>query len=319
MNLHIEKLFKCEKCVFKTVRKGDLKQHIKAIHDKIKDFKCNYDLCKYTCSSNSGLNTHINAVHNKIKSFKCNYEFCKFACSGNSILNQHIKSIHNKIKNVKCNYDLCEFTCSANGNLKQHVKQIHTQIKDFKCTYNLCNYTCSRNGHLKQHIKLVHTQIKDFKCNYDLCEYKCSENSTLKTHIKSVHERSPESKKMSHGEYKIYKILQKLDIEFTREFKFKDLISDKGSPLRYDFGIKLNDNNYLLIEFDGKQHFEKVRWTNIDSEQRIIERFEYLQRCDIQKNEYAKNNNHDLLRIKYDDKDIENKILSFFDENYELK
>ncbi len=61
---------------------------------------------------------------------------------------------------------------------------------------------------------------------------------------------------MSLGEYKIYKILQKLDIEFTREFTFRNLKSNKGRHLRFDFGIQINDGNYLLIEFDEKHHFK---------------------------------------------------------------
>ena len=257
MNLHIEKMFKCESCVYKSNIKCNLKQHIKLIHEKIKDFKCTYNLCNYTCS--------------------------------------------------------------ANGSLNIHIKQVHMQIKDFKCTYNLCNYTCSSNNDMTRHIKYIHTKIKDVKCNYNLCDFKCSQTSHLKRHIKSVHERPQESKKMSHGEYKIYKILEKLDIDFKREFTFPNLKSDKGRSLRYDFGIKISDDNYLLLEFDGKQHFKKVKWSNTESEEQINERFEYLQRCDKQKDEYAKNNNHDLLRIRYDDADIENKILKFFDENYELK
>ena len=220
-------------------------------------------------------------------------------------------------KMFKC--ESCVYKTNYKSHLNRHIKAVHNKIKDVICSYNLCNYKCLSKSHLKRHIKQVHAQIKDFKCNYNLCDYKCSTNDDLKKHAKHAHERPQESKMMSIGEYKIYKIIEKLDIEFKREFTFEDLKSEKGRSLRYDFGIKLNDNHFLLIEFDGKQHFEKVKWSNIYSEQQIIEKFEYLQKCDIQKNEYAKINNHDLLRIKYDDKDIENKILSFFDENYELK
>ncbi len=75
----------------------------------------------------------------------------------------------------------------------------------------------------------------------------------------------------------------------------------------------------MLIEFDGKQHFQKVKWSNCDSEQQIKDRFEYLQKCDKQKDEYVKNHNYDLLRIRYDDKDVEKRITDYFNEHYEIK
>jgi hypothetical protein len=63
---------------------------------------------------------------------------------------------------------------------------------------------------------------------------------------------------MSLGEFKIRTILKRFNVEFKQEFKFQDLRSDKNSLLRFDFVIK-NKNNYLLLEFDGRQHFKKVR------------------------------------------------------------
>lgn len=67
---------------------------------------------------------------------------------------------------------------------------------------------------------------------------------------------------MSIGEYKKYtQFSKKLDIEFKREFTFQDF---KSENLRFDFGININDDNYLLIEFDGKQHFQKVKCSNCD-------------------------------------------------------
>ena len=41
-------------------------------------------------------------------------------------------------------------------------------------------------------------------------------------------------------------------------------------------------------------------------------------KCDKQKDEYAKNNNHDLLRIKYDAKDVEKRLMDYISEHYDL-
>ena len=214
-------------------------------------------------------------------------------------------------KEFKC--DICNAKFSNNGNLKTHIKTIHAKIKNYEC--DKCNFTFSCNSHLKRHIKSIHLNIKDIKCVQ--CDFKCSENIGLKRHIKQVHQRSQESKRMSLGEFKIHTLLKKFKVEFKQEFTFQDLRSEKNSLLRYDFGIK-NKNNYLLIEFDGGQHFKKIRWSSVESEKQINERFEYIQQCDKQKNDYVRSNNHQILRIRYDDVDVQNKILDFIIKYYDI-
>ena len=300
-------MFQCELCDYKCATKGNLKQHIKQVHDKIKVFEC--DKCAYKCVQKDTLKRHIKNTHNKIKDVACN--LCDYKCSQNYNLKIHNKAVHNKIKDIECK--LCNYTCSSKGDLKRHNRCVHDKIKDIEC--KLCDYKCSSNGNLKKHDKQVHDKIKDVKC--DICDYKCSSNGTLKIHIKSIHERSLESKRMSLGEFKIYTILKKFRVEFKQEFKFQDLRSEKNSLLRFDFGIQ-NKNNYLLFEFDGEQHFKKVRWSSIDSDNQIDERLEYIKKCDTQKNDYVRNNNHRLLRIRYDDIDVEDKILDFIIKHYDI-
>jgi hypothetical protein len=258
-------MFKCDKCEYETKNKHDLKRHIKSIHDKIKDFKCN----------------------------KCEYK-----CSNNNDLKEHTKRIHDKIKDNKC--DKCEYTCLKKSHLKQHIKYVHDKVKDFTC--KTCNYCCTTNSDMNKHIKQVHDKIKDIKCSK--CDYKCSNTVDMKSHNKKVHERPIMDKHMSLGEYAIYDYLTKNNIEFEKEMKFKNLVSPKNSPLRYDFYIKSHN---LLIEFDGKQHFEKVRWTKEHTENEINERYNFLIECDHLKNEYADANKIKLYRIKYTEiKNIEN-------------
>jgi hypothetical protein len=300
------KVFECELCEYKTDRNYTLTRHIKNVHQKIKDAKC--ELCDYVCSQNSDLKKHAKQVHTKLKDVKCDQ--CDYVCSTNGTLKMHNKQVHDKIKDIECK--LCDYKCSRNSILKIHIKSVHTKLKDFKC--NLCDAKFSKNSTLKMHIKMVHTKLKDVNCI--LCDFKCSQNSSLKLHIKRVHERSQESKRMSLGEFKIHTILKKFKVEFKQEFKFQDLISEKDRLLRFDVGIK-NKHNYLLIEFDGATHFQKVRWSNIESEQQINDKYEYIQQCDKQKNDYVSSNNHHLLRIRYDDFDVEDKILDFIIKNYD--
>lgn len=62
--------------------------------------------------------------------------------------------------------------------------------------------------------------------------------------------------------------------------------------MRFDFEIILN-NNKILLEFDGKQHF--LPDGNIFTEEKVLS----IQKNDKKKNEYCLNNNIILLRIPY--------------------
>jgi len=100
----------------------------------------------------------------------------------------------------------------------------------------------------------------------------------------------------SKGEKKINEILDNNNIKFEREKSF-DGCRNKY-PLRYDF--YLPEYN-LLIEYDGKQHFEPV------SAFGGIKSFNEIIKNDNIKNHFARNNNIKLLRISYKE-DIEDKI-----------
>lgn len=98
-------------------------------------------------------------------------------------------------------------------------------------------------------------------------------------------------KNFSKGELKIKNILQKLNISFKQEYKFKDCINPKTKyPLRFDF--YLPDYN-CCIEYDGEQHFIEGCFQNNDLKDR--------QYKDNIKNLYCKNNNIILIRIPYTD------------------
>jgi very-short-patch-repair endonuclease len=190
--------------------------------------------------------------------------------------------------------------CSDNGLLTQHIKIIHDKIKDFKC--DKCEYVCSSKDHLQRHIKQIHAKIKDFKC--EKCDFTCSLKENLKNHVNQIHNRPIMDKRMSLGEYAIYDYLTKNNIEFEKEMKFKDLVSPKNKQLRYDFYIKSHN---LLIEFDGRQHYEKIKWTSAETINDVNEHFNYIVECDHLKNEYADANKIKLYRIKYTEiKNIEN-------------
>lgn len=93
---------------------------------------------------------------------------------------------------------------------------------------------------------------------------------------------------ISKGEYKISKILEKYDIAYEIQYKFKDCRFYKELP--FDFYLpKYN----MLIEYDGEQHFKIVNWFG------GFNGFINTKIRDTIKNIYCKENNIKLIRIPY--------------------
>ncbi len=105
----------------------------------------------------------------------------------------------------------------------------------------------------------------------------------------------------SIGERRVRNYLESNNILFEQEKWFSDCRDIK--PLPFDF--YLPDYN-LLIEFDGKQHYEQGHFTHTH--------LSYTQAHDVIKDNYCKENNINLLRIPYWDMDnietiLNNKLL----------
>ena len=94
---------------------------------------------------------------------------------------------------------------------------------------------------------------------------------------------------ISKGEEKVKLFLDKNKIIYKKEHKFNDC--RYKLPLPFDFYLpKYN----MCIEYDGQQHFEK--WYSGDTDEDLNIR----KLRDQIKTDYCKNNNINLLRIKYD-------------------
>lgn len=102
----------------------------------------------------------------------------------------------------------------------------------------------------------------------------------------------------SFGEKAISKFLDKYNINYYKEHKFKDCRNIY--PLRFDFYLPFMRT---CIEFDGIQHFQPVEFFGGN------ESYEKLKVNDSIKNEYCEDNFIDIIRIRYDQVDDINKIL----------
>lgn len=117
--------------------------------------------------------------------------------------------------------------------------------------------------------------------------------------------------KMSSGELLISNILKENNIEY--EFQYKNKKCKDKNVLPFDFGIILN-NKIFIIEYDGRQHFMPIFGRNDEEREK---EFKNTIKHDQIKNQFCKDNNINLLRIKYDEEkeQIVNKIKSFLGIN----
>ena len=184
-----EEEFKCNQCTYVAKHNKHLKDHIKAIHDKIKDNKC--PSCNYATSCKSSLTKHMQIYHEKDhiieapepdaneEEFKCNQ--CTFVTKEKFSLIRHIKAIHDKIKDNKC--PLCNYATTFKHNLTDHIKVKHDKIKDVKCPS--CAYAACTRKTLRKHMKRYHKNCH--MCSS--CPYAAPNKLHLEEHINKYHDK----------------------------------------------------------------------------------------------------------------------------------
>lgn len=103
--------------------------------------------------------------------------------------------------------------------------------------------------------------------------------------------------KLSYGETFIENILKRFNIIYFRQQSFPGLRYKK--PLKFDFYLPSYN---LCIEYDGEQHYKPIEYWGGEKN------YEVSQLKDNLKKDFCKKNNISLLRIRYDDKDIESTL-----------
>lgn len=96
----------------------------------------------------------------------------------------------------------------------------------------------------------------------------------------------------SFGEQRITSLLQQNNINFIREYNVKI----NGSNRRFDFALIENNKITRLIEFDGLQH-------SANSSGYLSDSYEAIHNRDLEKNQWALENNIPLVRIPYNLRD----------------
>jgi hypothetical protein len=177
-----------------------------------------------------------------------------------------------------------------------------------------CGYIKSTNKRKKTNDEFIEisNKIHNNIYDYSLVDYKRA-NTKVKIVCKQhgVFEQSPKDHihqnqgcslcSSSKGEKLIRLYLTNNNIYFEEQKRFEDCINPSSQRvLPFDFYIP---KFKTCIEFDGEQHFSPVEWFG------GVEKFNYIVIRDNVKNEYCKNNNIKLIRIKFNQITQINKIL----------
>lgn len=113
----------------------------------------------------------------------------------------------------------------------------------------------------------------------------------LPAKVMSNHTSSCGCRIKSLGEQFIREILEENKIEYIPQYSFVDCRDKK--KLRFDFALFKNGEVFHLIEFDGGQHYQPVKYFGGEKQ------FNKQHARDILKNEYCEQHNLPLTRIKY--------------------
>ena len=132
-NTKKEPVFPCTLCKYKATQQGHLKNHVKMVHERIKDI-C--EECNKEFADRSNLKKHVRAVHEKVR-YKCDYDQCNKDFKHQSALSLHMRSFHEgAIKDKKYECDQCGEKYMSTQALKRHNESKHLGIK----------YTCGKCG-----------------------------------------------------------------------------------------------------------------------------------------------------------------------------
>lgn len=137
-----------------------------------------------------------------------------------------------------------------------------------------------------------------------LCKCDCGTYKTIRGHDLVSGRVTSCGCMASRGEEEVRAILNKLHVQFETQFYFKNLKSDKGWPLRFDFALFKDDKLVGLIEYQGIQHYIEQPM-GFGKQQREV--------TDKAKRDYCQSNNIPLFEIMYND-NIEQKVNSVIKE-----
>ena len=170
--------YTCDKCGFgayyKSNNKGDLKKHVKSVHEKSNNYKCPIENCEFVTQHRHSLNYHINYHKTELT---CAIEKCDYIAINKPGLTKH-KSEKHKVFPYNCDNNKCSYGTLYSHALERHKCQ-HENDYEFKCI--ICNFTSHNMQQLGIHYANHHT-AKQRTCPYENCQFIGNNIKSAKKH-----------------------------------------------------------------------------------------------------------------------------------------
>jgi len=187
---------KCPKCgmtFLKNRGPGGLRQHVRIIHEGLKENRCQY--CGKLFTTLTILKKHVFKFHEYNEDHKC--DSCGKCFMNSARLTKHVGVIHEgktleEIKKLRNTCNICQIVLSSSHRLKDHkfvkhgIEDPTISIAEVKC--ECCDKSFSTAPSLRNHLRFMERKrLEKFKC--EKCNLIFGAQSALKYHDDNVHKK----------------------------------------------------------------------------------------------------------------------------------
>ena len=138
----------CDQCGKTLSGYAKLKEHVKVVHDQIRDVFC--DVCSKAFGTKQQLRQHQQRVHSTVRDFSC--LVCDKGCVTKAELVTHMRC-HTGERPFVC--DTCSETFITNSDLTAHKRKHDGNM----LTCDHCGKQFAALKHLNSHVKFVHLKV----------------------------------------------------------------------------------------------------------------------------------------------------------------
>ena len=150
--------------------------HVRGVHRL--EFACAQ--CDYVATTSGHLKQHVDAVHLKLKPFECIELRCQKKFARRSDRNRHEFTVHWGERRFAC--VRCPARFGQSSNLRQHIDAVHLGLRPYECS--ICGHKFSQNGSRKHHVLAVHKQQRKHSC--ELCRSAFARRTALRAHFRTL-------------------------------------------------------------------------------------------------------------------------------------